>query len=194
MDADTSTRERPVTLADIYHERRGTNSDIVDHLPYLHDTVIERGAQVIVELGVRSGMSTAAFLAAAEANGGHVWSVDIVWPHVPTEFVDSDHWTLLVGNDLELAPELPDAIDVLFIDTSHEYQQTLDELATFVPKVKPGGVVLLHDTELANPDGVDGPLYPVATALDEWAQATGIGWTNRPGCYGLGVIEVPHGG
>lgn len=181
-----------MSIAEHYTERLQWNSDIQLHLPYLHQRVIDANAQIVVELGVRSGMSTAALLAGVEQTGGHMWSVDIVWPKVPEEFVLSNHWTVLVGNDLQLAGHIPDGIDVLFIDTSHMYQQTWDELILYVPKVKPGGVVLLHDTELQSPDG-GGPDFPVATALNDWAAHTGIAWINRPGCYGLGVVEVPDG-
>jgi hypothetical protein len=63
-----------------YEQRCREWSDIVDHLPRLYDEVTRYREPQIIELGVRSGNSTAAFLAAVEKVGGHLWSVD---PMVP---------------------------------------------------------------------------------------------------------------
>jgi cephalosporin hydroxylase len=76
----------------------------------------------------------------------------------------------------------------LFIDTSHHYEQTLAELNLYGPKAT---MILLHDTELEDPymRPPTDPLFPVRTAIDDWCAKTGRQWTNRTGCYGLGVIE-----
>lgn len=177
-----------------YELRCGENSDIVDHLPRLHAEATRQGVQVI-ELGVRSGNSTAAFLAAAEANGGHVWSVDIAWPHVPQHWETSGLWTVAIGDDLDLAEHLPDLVDIVFIDTSHTFDQTLAELYLYVGKVRPGGVILCHDTELERPDASPStdPPFPVAAAIHEFTNDVGypVEWVT--GCHGLGVIRIPGG-
>jgi cephalosporin hydroxylase len=176
-----------------YERRCGDKSDISDHLPRLFQEADQPEVWVL-ELGVRSGNSTAAFLAAAEKNNGQVWSVDIARPRVPQEFFQSAYWTCIEGNDLELAELLPVAVDVLFIDTSHAYKQTLLELEMFAPRVRPGGKIILHDTELEHPDAeVPGdPAFPVAVALKEWAVSQAhmpmIEWVS--GCHGLAVVTV----
>ena len=167
------------------------NSDIVDHLPYLFEAA--RGKQVI-ELGVRGGNSAAAFLAAVELDGGHVWSVDIVAPHVPTEWHDSPLWDFLLGDDLSLAEQLPDGVDVVFVDTSHTFMQTLCEIDTYAPKVRAGGVMLFHDTELERPfeSPVEDPPFPVRKAIE--AKAEQFGWVCEfiGGCNGLGILRKPE--
>jgi predicted O-methyltransferase YrrM len=176
-----------------YERRCGDKSDISDHLPRLFKEADQPEVWVL-ELGVRSGNSTAAFLAAAEKNNGQVWSSDISRPRVPQEFFESPYWTFVQGNDLELGELLPVAVDVLFIDTSHAYRQTLAELNMFAGRVRPGGVILLHDTELEHPDAEEAgdPAFPVAVALREWASAQPdepmIEWVS--GCYGLAVVTV----
>lgn len=176
-------------VVDEYQMRRWMSSDIVQHLPQLHDEA-STGDAVIIELGVRSGNSTSAFLAAVEEHGGHVYSVDIDRPRVPWH--SHPQWTFLLGDDLLVADNLPDACDVLFIDTSHHYTHTLAELETYVPKVRPGGVVLLHDTELERTDGAPpaDPPFPVRRAADEYAAVHGLTVDYVPGCYGLGVIRI----
>lgn len=173
-----------------FKARAAQPSDIYAHLPRLHAEASRPEVQII-ELGVRSGNSTAAFLLAADEQDGHVWSVDVNSPNVP--YWTCERWTLTIGDDLDLIGELPDSVDVVFIDTTHAYQQTLDELRAYWPKVKPGGVVLLHDIELEHPEmsPPTDPPFPVRVAIDEWlTEAVGVADTEFvTGCYGLGVIR-----
>jgi len=187
-------------LAEEYRRRLTEPSDIRDHLEALHASVARFSEPRVVELGVRSGNSTAAFLAASEATGGHVWSVDVVQPTVPDWWATSSRWTLHIGSDLDPGihaqlAERPGRCEVLFIDTLHTFEHTLAELRAYVPMVRPGGVVLLHDTELEAPPVLPPgtprqPPFPVARALDRFCEETESAWENRPGCYGLGVLEV----
>lgn len=181
-----STRERD------YLRARRRWSDVKDHLPRFVDAVVSREARVVVELGTRGGVSTAAWLYALAMTGGHLWTVDL--SPAPRLSSDEGAWTHVVGDDLDpdVYHALPPVIDVLFIDTSHDYDQTLSELALYVPRVRPGGVVLLHDTDLATPEGVkEQEPYPVRRAIDVFCAATGLDWTEHDGSYGLGEIPVP---
>lgn len=178
-----------------YQGRLNVWSDIVDHLPTLHAHVLRYTKPVILELGVRSGNSTSAFLAAADVVDGHVWSVDIHLPQAPGWWWQTNRWSPIVGDDLAdtTLARLPEQVDVLFIDTSHAYDHTLRELEVFVPRVKPGGVVLLHDTELEAPELVGPqPPFPVAKAITEYCDTHNLEWENITGCYGLGVIPIPE--
>lgn len=172
--------------------RCADGSDIHEHLPRLYEEACRPGVRVI-ELGVRSGNSTAAFLRAIQEYGGELWSVDIGRLRVPDEWFAVDGWHQLIGDDLELVDQLPDDVDVLFIDTSHTYEQTLAELNAYWGKVKPGGVIICHDTELEHPDASppSDPPYPVSEAIRAWSddKSVTIDWVS--GCYGLAVIYVP---
>ena len=145
----------------------------------------------VLELGVRSGNSTSAFLAAAEANDGHVWSADTERPDVPASWHDSGLWTFIQGDDLTLKPPA-EAFDIVFIDTSHHYEHTLAELRRYVPLVAKGGTVLLHDTLLAHVDYEPKP-FPVTLALAAFCTETGRGWTEHGGRTGFGEISRPNG-
>jgi predicted O-methyltransferase YrrM len=177
---------------DEYLQRCSEWSDIVDHLPRLHAETARYTAPQVVELGVRSGNSTCAFLAAVETVGGLVWSVDPERAHVPPHWFDSDLWTFVQADDLKVVDEAPQC-DVLMVDTSHVLDQTRNELAAYAPKVRSGGVVLLHDSELERPEAAPAgdPPFPVALAIREFAEAHDLDVEWVSGCNGLAVIRIP---
>jgi len=166
----------------------GPWTDIQDQLEMLHKRARSYPGVRVAEFGVRTGESTAAFLAAAEAADGHVWSFDVDPPQVPGRWLRSPLWTFTRCSSLAAEPP---AVDVLFIDTSHEYEATLAELRHLVPAVLPGGLVLMHDTKLDRP-GFDP--CAVARALDTWSAETGIAWHELGGHYGLGEIFISKKG
>ncbi len=177
-----------MSLADDYLKACGTPSDIYEHLPVFVETCVEMEARTVIELGTRGGVSTIAWLYGLEQTDGHLWSVDID----PAPKFEHDRWTFLHGNDLTpgIFGQLPTA-DIVFIDTSHMYVQTLAELNLYRWKVRPGGIILLHDTELARPEGIgrNEPSFPVRRAVEEFCHDEGLTFTNRPNCFGLGRIE-----
>ncbi len=66
--------------------------------------------------------------------------------------------------------------------------------------MRPGGLVLCHDTELTSAQmgaylgrAVPGPVLPVAEALGTWCALAGLSWENTPGSSGLGTITIPGG-
>lgn len=183
-----------MTVVDEYVTRCAGNSDIVGHLPYLHARAAHDGAWAL-ELGVRSGESTCAFLAAVEAHNGHLWSVDIDPPSIPIEWYDNTRWSFIQGDDLDpaVAVRLPHMVDLLFIDTSHQYRHTFDELSTYGSRVRQGGCILLHDTDLEVAPGSvqdEDRGFPVRRAVQDWCKTQFFTPEFREGWHGLGVIEV----
>jgi hypothetical protein len=169
-------------IAEEYEYRCAMDSDIALHLPFLHEAA--RDATVI-ELGVRTGNSTAAFLAA----GAQVWSADIDGPQVPPEWLENPAWHFVHGNDLDPAVQaaLPAEVDIVFIDSDHGYDHTMAELRAYAPRAR--RLVLLHDTQLLPGGGDSGsPGGPVGMAAGDYCAEAGLDWVNRPGSYGLGVI------
>ena len=173
-----------------YAQACETPSDIVNHLPRMVDLVHHLDAQHVLELGTRSGVSTTAWLYALQATGGRLTSVDL---DDKPAIGDHEHWTFIQGDDTDpaLVASL-DMADIVFIDTSHLYDHTVQELAIYRWLVKPGGVICLHDTELPLPEGAPPrPLYPVKKALLEFLSETGWEHINFPDCWGFAVVKVP---
>ena len=172
----------PPDIAAEYLARCAQDSDISLHLPFLYDSAQDA---TVIELGVRTGNSTAAFLAA----GAEVWSVDTSEPQVPAEWHDNPRWHFLCGDDLspEILAALPAKASIVFLDTSHTYDHTLAELRAYEPRASL--LVLLHDTQWVDGRDTGTPAGPVARALDEYCAEAGLTWENKPGSYGLGVIS-----
>lgn len=181
-------------LQRMYAERCVTPSDIYLHLPRMVRIVDALDARLVVELGTRTGVSTVAWLYALERTGGRLLSVDL---DARPPIGDWPHWTFHQGDDLDpdvLALVADGTADIVFIDTSHHYEQTQRELVAWSPKVRPGGVIVLHDTELPVPEGyTPPPLYPVRTAVAEFVAERGWEYHAYPDCWGLGIITVPEG-
>lgn len=184
-----------------YHSAvHGPWHDLRGHLPYLWKCTDRPGA-VIAEMGVRTGMSTRALMLAAIDNQGQLWSVDTAPPLVPDSIRGHPDWHFLQADDLssEAQAWVPAQLDVLFLDAHDDnwtyaqlQEHVLAELMAYGPRVRPGGVILAHDTQwqppatdLGEPDGA------VAAALTTWCDHVGLTWENRPGFYGLGVVRIP---
>jgi hypothetical protein len=111
------------------------------------------------------------------------------------EYVQSGRpgpWTFILGDSADQAviDRTPGEVDVLFIDSSHTYAQTRQELEKYVPRVRPGGMVLLHDTTWRFTDRPDAE---VGDALNDTLPRLGLSWRELGGENGLGLIEIPEG-
>lgn len=178
------------SLADQYAQACATPSDIYEHLPTFVELCQELDARKVIELGTRGGVSTVAWLYGLHSQG-HLWSVDID-PAPPMEF---DGWTFIQGDDLDrqVVRSLPNGVDIVFIDTSHMYAQTVAELNVYRWKVRAGGRIVLHDTELQRPEGWTRaqPEFPVKTAVQEFCAEEDLKVTFHPNCWGIAIVEVP---
>lgn len=182
---------------DTYRERASSPSDIWDQLPFLLKCATARPR--IVELGVRTGRSTSALLLGAHWSKGHVWSVDRNPPDVPLVWHQDPRWSFAQceSTSAQALAFAPAEIDLLFVDTAHDYATTLAECRAWVPRVRRGGgIALFHDTHWDDGDvALPGPTGPVARALTAYCtdETDGLAWYDRhggAGSYGLGVIEL----
>lgn len=205
----------PPELQEIEARASSQPTDICDHLATLFAEAVAAHPKLIVELGVRGGESTFALERAAKLSDAHLLDIDLddcaaAGTYAKRSFVRRD--------DVAFAQEFPawcashalaPVIDVLFIDTSHLYDHTREELRAWVPFLASRGKLLLHDTNLRRlyrrNDGSLGPGWDnnrgviraveemVGTRLEEtrdFATVAG-GWIIRhwAHCNGLTVLE-----
>ncbi len=115
-------------------------------------------AAVIVEVGSYLGASAVALARGTRRNGGRVHAVD-TWTNLAmsegsrdtySEFLHNtaayaDQVVACRGLSTEIAPSFDQQIDLLFIDADHSYEGVRSDLEAWLPKVKPGGLVAMHD-------------------------------------------------
>ena len=147
-------------------------SDIGPHLGYLTETVILHNAKRVIELGTRRGGSTGALLIGVAETQGHLWSIDpdgSCGNQVLSFYGElaSQRWTFIHGHShdeevLRLLRATVEPYDLIFIDSSHEAEQTQKELVYYNYLLKKGGRMILHDTDPRNDywwAGVRQPVY-----------------------------------
>ncbi len=124
-----------------------TKSDINEHLPALRDLASE--CDTIIEMGVRTCVSTWAFIEGLKV-GGTLVSIDIKHPSkygadlTPVEKACKNKGINFKFNEADtLAIEIPE-VDMLFIDTLHTYEQLKGELEKHGNKAKK--YLVFHDT------------------------------------------------
>ena len=157
----------------------------------LYDSVVRLGAKVILDFGTGLGHGTMGLVFGAKETGGHVYSCDIgeggdgISKTVPKKFEGlglSSLVTFTIEDDLEFLKKWGDKqIDFLYIDTSHTYKQTKEEVGLAVPLLSENGECFIHD------------VLHATHYIDENAAILGFiqsQFINRTNLYGYEIIPV----
>jgi predicted O-methyltransferase YrrM len=119
---------------------------------YLHALVQVLEPSRVLELGTCEGGS-AFFMMLALPETGRLATVD-VGPRHPWQlepFLEDPRLRRLVGDDLDFGiygNEPPEELDLLFVDTLHEYGHVRRELDLYLPRLKAGGFLVMDDLHL----------------------------------------------
>ncbi len=123
---------------------------------FLGQLVYYRKPANVVELGCFVGWASAHLALALKANGqlGRLYCVDPNQDHLAMAAANLkrlglDQKTIFLKGfslDESVLSKLPDKIDVLFIDTSHEYPETFYEINAYAPRMAASGCIVLHDS------------------------------------------------
>jgi Methyltransferase domain len=148
-----------------FEPRRVVFSTWIDHQPFGYDLVTALGPRLLVELGTHTGLSFFTFCQAMKESGaeGLCYAVDTFEGDAHTGGYDDavfrdveaharEHYPgftyLLRTTFAEAARHFSDeTIDLLHIDGLHTYEAVSGDFATWLPKVRPGGIVLFHDVQ-----------------------------------------------
>lgn len=181
-------------------ERETHGGEMVSHMMRLFDETCLIQPGLIVELGVRRGMSTFALERAAQLNGAKLLCVDRDDCSAVVQYGE-----FVLTEDVEFAGRfktfcgergIGPAIDVLLIDTSHTYQHTRAEIKTWIPLMAKSCKVMFHDTN-PSPEGWNkedpNGRYGVASALGAWLGRT-LPWQTafEDTVRGWGINHNPH--
>lgn len=120
---------------------------------------LPRGVRLLVA-DVGAGVGTTALTAFTGLDNCQVISVDTDHTstaqasRIATSIGRGKDWVGQCGGAVEVAGYIDDAtIDLLLLDTLHYYETTKAELEAWLPKVKPYGVIWVHDY-MGEHDGV----------------------------------------
>ncbi|MGA3150561.1 MAG: class I SAM-dependent methyltransferase [Candidatus Saccharimonadales bacterium] len=125
-----------------------------------------QSAKTLVEIGAAFGGSSSIFLAGMP-KGGHLFSIDpfvedSIGPWSATEekcrqsvsrllrVLNKEdalkNWSLLVKPSYDAVKKWQKKIDLIFIDGDHNYIAVKKDFADWLPHVKKGGLILIHDS------------------------------------------------
>jgi predicted O-methyltransferase YrrM len=143
------------------------------HLATLFWTCVTTKPRLIVEVGVRGGTSTDIFCRAAGLFGSTIISVDV---EETSFYTDYPAWHFFRERSQDLASRFNEvrssmelgAVDLLFLDSSHLYEETREELTFWLPHLAQDGVLIFHDTAMS----------PIYRSLDGTLR---VGWDNHRG-------------
>lgn len=111
-------------------------------------------AKVVFEIGCFTGYTTVHLAMALQPSDGHIHYLDFDRSHLDTATKNLQrlglHARATPYCGASVAPAvlaaLPARADLIFIDTTHEYSDTVAEIAAYRQRLSPGGVIVLHDS------------------------------------------------
>jgi predicted O-methyltransferase YrrM len=116
---------------------------------FLHLMTLATNAQKVLEIGTYRGYSGICFGTALEQTGGKLVTIDIDSERVKESRANftkaglADRITNLEGDGHKLAKTVEGPFDLVFLDA--EKGGEIDYFNTVFPKLRPGGVILVHN-------------------------------------------------
>jgi len=138
-------------------------------------TAISFGDPVIVNIGIWKGGSMYCLRAGAPEAQLIGIDVRVLDPRLPEKL----NARIIKGSSCKVADSVQAPVHLLFIDGDHHYEAVKCDISAWVPKVPPGGIVVIHDYN-PPPESLAKPalyhLADVKRAVDEWQAVEGDNW------------------
>ena len=97
--------------------------------------------------------------------------------------IDNDFETLIQGDSTIVHEEITELYDAVFIDGNHSYEYVKQDLENYWSKVKPGGIIALHDANF------EGERYGTPRVLRE----SGLDWNFISHSKEVGIAYIIKG-
>lgn len=129
------------------------NTDISSHLPTMFYYSVKSKPSLVMDVGVRGGESTLALHKACDLFDAKLIGIDIDPASAPA-YAHITNATFLCMNDIGFqnyyykSANKNEKADIVFIDTSHEYNHTMQEINEFLPLLKENGLFMFHDSNV----------------------------------------------
>lgn len=157
----------------------------------------------VVDLGAGSGTAALAVFAEAPPGRVRVITVDneaeaLDWAGLAVGNIErADDWERIQADAADSSSLLPTTregpnIDLLLVDAEHAYQAVKDELAAWLPLLREGGLVWVHDYGDPKDFGLHSKVTPgVKRAVNELVrkgeleeiETRGLGWAGKKASY-----------
>jgi len=185
MGATDAETKALAVLDDMFkNQRQGMQNVPTDDGRLLRVLAETAGAKHVVEIGTSNGYSAIWFCLALRTTGGKLTTfeidpkrADMARANFKRAGVD-DLVTLVLGDAHEKVAQVKGPIDILFLDADKDGY--LDYLNKLLPQVRPGGLVIAHNT---NPRQLDPKYFKAITTNPKLEtifvnlHATGVGLT-----------------
>ncbi len=173
------------------------DGDMRSHEFFLYSLVRGIKPSRVLEIGVRSGVSTLA-LTQAISDGKiecdyHVCDLDAsclcLTPSLPINI------NFHIESSDDLAIKWKEPLDLLLIDGCHEYSQVLRDFTNYVSFVRENGFILFHDTyppteEDKNPNACWDAYRILDTLRDIQKKSDLLEYVTLPYSYGLTIVRI----
>ena len=139
-------------FSDIKNKRLNSNNDISHHFDNLFYEVTSHRPKLILELGVRKGESTYVFNKIQKVLNNKLVSVDI---EDCSNVINDPNWIFIKDDSIKFLQNFNSwsqnntnsaKPDIIFIDTSHLYEETLEEIKLSTKTISDNGAIIFHDT------------------------------------------------
>lgn len=139
-------------FGEIKNKRINSNNDIAHHFDNLFYEVTSHKPKFILELGVRKGESTYVFNKIQKILNNKFVSVDI---EDCSKVINNSNWLFIKSDSIKFLQNFNtwsqnnfESIkpDIIFIDTSHLYEETLKEIELSAETISDNGAIIFHDT------------------------------------------------
>jgi predicted O-methyltransferase YrrM len=175
----------------------------IDHLPFAYDLVAALRPGLLVELGTHKGLSYFTFCQAMKEHAidGVCYAVDTFEGDDHTAKYDESVFKSVNAHNREhyhgfsyllrmlfddaLTHFAAESVDIVHVDGLHTYEAVSEDFANWLPKVRPGGLMLFHDVQARIKD------FGVWRFWDELRQRHETFTFNHG--FGLGVLRKAGG-
>lgn len=156
---------------------------------WLKDTaanvMLRFGQPTIVNIGVFEYASM--YCLRAGAAQARIVGIDILSPTVTAH--PELHAELIIGDSQVCHAAFSGPIHLLFVDGGHDYPVVAADIANWVPKLVPEGIVAFHDYAPTHDHLIRHKLHGIRRAVNEWAAVAN--WKRIPTVGSLAAFQRP---
>ena len=125
---------------------RLSSSDLGNNVHILYDKTKKINNGILIDLGVRTGVSSETLLINADEKNNKVFGVDVDFSQTAGHVKSNPNYNLIPGDSVTVGKNWDQKIDFLFVDTFHIKEQVMCELFYWYPCLKIGATIAFHDS------------------------------------------------